>query len=68
MDFLLVAEPRKVESVRIETPMGSIESDSGNHLIDILSVVGIIGVLYIGKVLVSKYFKTEKVKANKRNR
>ena len=57
MDFLLVAEPRKVESVRIETPMGSIESDSGNHMIDILSIVGIIGVLYIGKVLVSKYFK-----------
>ena len=57
MDFLIAGEPKKIESVRIETPVGTIESDSGNHMVDILSVVGIIGVLYIGKVIVSRYFK-----------
>ena len=33
---------KKIESVRIETPMGNLESDSGNHFIDILTIVGII--------------------------
>ena len=55
--MLFAGEPKKIESVKIETPLGTIESDSGNHMIDILSVIGIIGVLYLGKLLVSKYFK-----------
>ena len=57
IDMLFAGEPKKIESVKIETPLGTIESDSGNHIIDILSVIGIIGVLYLGKLLVSKYFK-----------
>ena len=57
IDMLFAGEPKKIESVKIETPLGTIESDSGNHMIDILSVIGIIGVLYLGKLLVSKYFK-----------
>ena len=58
MSGLLLAEERtKVESFKLETPMGSIESDSGNHVIDIISVVGVIAVLYVGKMLISNYIK-----------
>jgi hypothetical protein len=32
----------KTKKIKIETPMGSIESDSGNHLMDIASVMLII--------------------------
>ena len=39
----------------IETPVGSISSDSGNHFIDIISVVGVIAILYVGKKLIGKY-------------
>jgi len=56
MDYLFAGEPKKLESVKIETPLGTIESDSGNHMIDILTVVGVIGFFYIGKVLVKRYF------------
>ena len=37
------------KKVKIETPIGSIESDSGNHLIDIASVLFIILILFIFK-------------------
>ena len=47
---------KKIESVKIETPFGAIESDSGNHMIDILTVIGVIGFFYIGKVLIKRYF------------
>ena len=35
------------KSVRVETPIGAIESDSGNHLVDIGTVLIII-VLFFG--------------------
>ena len=38
----------------IETPVGSIKSDSGSHLIDIASVVGVIAILLIGKAIITK--------------
>ena len=57
MDFIYAGEPKKLESVRMETPLGTIESDSGNHMLDIFTIVGIIGILFIGKHLVTKYFK-----------
>ena len=44
-------EPKKL---KIETPIGSIESDSGNHVIDVLSVVFIIGLILIGKRILGK--------------
>jgi len=47
---------QKIESFRVESPIGTIESDSGNHLIDVISVVGVIAVIYIGKKIISKYF------------
>ena len=45
------------KKVKIETPMGSLESDSGNHLIDVTSIIIVIGVLYIGKKIIDKYVK-----------
>ena len=37
----------KTKKVRIETPIGAIESDSGNHLVDIGTVVLLSFVLYL---------------------
>tara|TARA_R100000808_G_C2129999_1_gene139376 strand:+ start:189 stop:332 length:144 start_codon:yes stop_codon:yes gene_type:complete len=45
----------KPKKIKIETPIGTVESDSGNHFIDILSVAGII-VLYF---VLKKIFKTK---------
>ena len=36
----------KTQKVRIETPIGSIESDSGNHLMDIGTIVLLSVALY----------------------
>jgi hypothetical protein len=38
----------------IETPIGTIESDSGNHILDVLSIIIIIGTIYLGKKLIDK--------------
>ena len=43
--------------IKIETPIGAIESDSGNHLIDGITVITVVFVLYIGKKLVDKVFR-----------
>tara|TARA_R100000808_G_C2049775_1_gene85826 strand:- start:39 stop:218 length:180 start_codon:yes stop_codon:yes gene_type:complete len=51
IDYLIAGEPKKIESVRIETPLGAIESDSGNHAADVATVLGIVIVLYIFKRL-----------------
>jgi hypothetical protein len=48
---------REPQSIRIETPMGAIESDSGNHAIDSITIIIIIAVIYIGKKLIDKYIK-----------
>jgi len=53
-DSTKILKPKVSEKIRIETPVGAIESDSGNHLIDGLTVVIIILVLYAGKKLVEK--------------
>ena len=37
----------KTKKVRIETPMGTIESDSGNHLVDVGTVVLLTFILYL---------------------
>ena len=57
-DTTLVTNTMK--RIKIETPLGSIESDSGNHGLDILTIVGVIAVLYIGKKLVDKFFRSGK--------
>ncbi len=43
------------KKMSLETPIGTIESDSGNHYLDVLSIIVVIAVLYIGKKLVDKY-------------
>ena len=37
----------KTQKVRIETPIGAIESDSGNHLVDIGTVLLLTFFLYL---------------------
>jgi hypothetical protein len=41
-------------SFAIETPIGSVKSDSGNHALDIVSVVGVIAILWVGKIILKK--------------
>ena len=43
------------KKMSIETPIGKIESDSGNHYLDLLSIIVVIAVLYVGKKIVDKY-------------
>ena len=57
-DTTLVTNTMK--RIKVETPLGSIESDSGNHSLDILTIVGVIAILYVGKKLVDKFFRGEK--------
>ncbi len=39
-------EPKKMS---IETPMGKIESDSGNHYVDVASIIIVIGIFFAMK-------------------
>ena len=49
------------KKMSIETPIGTIESDSGNHYLDIASIIFVIMVLYISKKLIDrKLFIEEK--------
>ena len=43
----------KIQKVRIETPIGAIESDSGNHLMDIGTVL----MLAVSLYLIIKFIK-----------
>jgi hypothetical protein len=43
------AERPKIESVRIETPLGALESDSGNHMLDVLTIGAILIVIFMFK-------------------
>ena len=47
----------KTKSDKLETPIGSIESDSGNHLIDIVTVVVVISLYLIIKKVFYKTFR-----------
>ena len=47
----------KTESVKLETPIGSIESDSGSHLIDIATIVFVISFYLIIKKVFYKTFR-----------
>ena len=59
-DILLAEDRPKIESFRVETPIGALESDSGSHIIDIISVVGVLAIVYIGKSILKKYFTWNK--------
>jgi len=41
----------------IETPIGSVRSDSENHGLDVLSVLGVVCILYVGRILMKKIIK-----------
>ena len=43
--------------LKIETPIGSVESDSGNHAIDIFSIALIICLVFIGKKILGRFGK-----------
>ena len=60
MRIMQSKEPPLQPSVRIETPIGAIESDSGSHILDGVTIVVIISVLYIVKKLVDKLIKKGK--------
>ena len=45
------------KKMSIETPIGKLESDSGNHFIDIISVIIVIAVLYTGKKILDRCIK-----------
>ena len=45
------------KKIKVETPFGSLESDSGNHFIDIISVIIVIAVLYTGKKILDRCIK-----------
>ena len=48
-------EMNSTERIKIETPMGSLESDSGNHFTDIITVLGVIVAFMLLKKFISKY-------------
>ena len=45
------------KKMSIETPIGKLESDSGNHYLDIISIILVIAVLYIGKKIIDRTVK-----------
>ena len=49
------------KKMSIETPVGKLESDSGNHYLDIASIIVVIAVLYVGKKLVDAWFKNYRI-------
>ena len=47
----------------IHTPIGSVVSDSGNHMVDVLTVVVVIGLLFVFKVVMKEL--VEKIRGRK---
>ena len=47
---------KEVKKMRIETPMGNLESDSGSHLVDVGSVFILVVGLYFVKKYIDNYF------------
>ena len=48
---------KQTKKMTIVTPMGSIESDSGNHFVDVITVVGVVLIFVALKYIISKYIK-----------
>ena len=61
-DSTLAAMPptKSIQKLKVQIPLGSIESDSGSHLIDVLTIVSVVLVIYVGKKLVDKFFRGDK--------
>ena len=45
--------------VRIETPLGAIEADTGSHVMDGTIVIAVVFVLYAGKKIIDKHFRSK---------
>ena len=45
--------------VRLETPLGAIEADTGSSILDGVMVVSVVLILYVGKKLLDKYFRNK---------
>ena len=56
-DSLIIYEQQMEmpKKIRLEIPVGAIEPDSGNHIVDGITVVSIILALYLGKKLVDRF-------------
>ena len=54
---VLTEEKLMPHKFKVETPVGTLESDSGNHIVDVITIIGVIAVLYAGKKLFDKYIK-----------
>ena len=53
IDSLNIVQPK----VRFETPIGAIESDSGNPILDGATIFTLVLLLYICKKVVDKFIK-----------
>ena len=49
--------PSPSPKIRIETPVGAIESDSGSHIVDVFTVAMLFIVLYACYKMINKFFK-----------
>ena len=48
---------KQTKKMTIVTPIGSIESDSGNHFVDVLTILGFVVAIILMKKIISKYVK-----------
>ena len=48
---------KEVKKMRIETPIGSIESDSGSHVNDFISIIGVMVIFVVLRYVLKKYVK-----------
>ena len=59
-DSIVHEEMPMPNKIRLEIPVGAIESDSGSVVVDIISIVAIVMVIYFGKKFVDKLFKEKR--------
>ena len=48
---------KQTKKMTIVTPVGSIESDSGSHFVDVLTILGFVVAIILMKKIISKYVK-----------
>ena len=46
----------KPNQFKIETPIGSVESDSGNHMVDVGTVFAVVVLIFIAKKLIKNWW------------
>ena len=48
---------KEVKKMRIETPIGSIESGSGSHVNDFISIIGVMVIFVVLRYVLKKYVR-----------